>query len=51
MIPHAALRLKQGFGRLIRSRADRGVVVLLDRRVVTRSYGRYFLESLPPAPV
>src|SRR5690606_11540047 len=51
MLPQAALRLKQGFGRLIRSRADRGVVVLLDRRVVTRSYGRYFLESLPPAPV
>jgi len=51
MLPQAALRLKQGFGRLIRSRADRGVVVLLDRRVVTRTYGRYFLDSLPPAPV
>src|SRR5690606_11753132 len=51
MLPQAALRLKQGFGRLIRSRADRGVVVLLGRRIVTRSYGRYLLESLPPAPV
>lgn len=51
MLPHAALRLKQGFGRLIRSAADRGVVVLLDGRVVEKSYGRYFLESLPPAPV
>ncbi|HEY8470645.1 MAG TPA: helicase C-terminal domain-containing protein [Longimicrobiales bacterium] len=51
MLPQAALRLKQGFGRLIRSRTDRGVVVLLDRRVVTRGYGRYLLESLPPAPV
>jgi len=51
MLPHAALRLKQGFGRLIRSAGDRGVVVLLDGRVVTKSYGRYFLESLPPAPV
>ena len=51
MLPHAALRLKQGFGRLIRSRSDRGVVVLLDRRVVEKNYGRYFLESLPPAPV
>ena len=51
MLPHAALRLKQGFGRLIRSRADRGAVLLLDRRVVEKSYGRYFLESLPPAPV
>lgn len=51
MLPHAALRLKQGFGRLIRSRLDRGAVVLLDSRVITKSYGRYFLDSLPPAPV
>ena len=51
MLPHAALRLKQGFGRLIRSRLDRGAVVLLDRRIVAKSYGRYFLNSLPPAPV
>jgi ATP-dependent DNA helicase DinG len=51
MLPHAALRLKQGFGRLIRSRTDRGAVVLLDRRVLDKSYGRYFLSSLPPAPV
>lgn len=51
MLPHAALRLKQGFGRLIRSRADRGAVLLLDRRIVEKGYGRYFLESLPPAPV
>jgi ATP-dependent DNA helicase DinG len=51
MLPHAALRLKQGFGRLIRSTSDRGVVVLLDRRVLDKSYGRYFLDSLPPAPV
>lgn len=50
-LPHAALRLKQGFGRLIRSRSDRGAVVLLDRRVLEKGYGRYFLESLPPAPV
>jgi ATP-dependent DNA helicase DinG len=51
MLPHAALRLKQGFGRLIRSTADRGVVVLLDGRVLEKAYGRYFLDSLPPAPV
>ncbi len=51
LLPHAALRLKQGFGRLIRSRVDRGAVVLLDRRIVERGYGRYFLASLPPAPV
>ncbi len=51
LLPHAALRLKQGFGRLIRSRTDRGAVVLLDRRVLEKSYGGYFLESLPPAPL
>ena len=46
-IPQAALHLKQGFGRLIRSRRDRGVVAVLDRRVVTKRYGREFLETLP----
>ncbi len=51
MLPHAALRLKQGFGRLIRSRSDRGAILLLDRRIVEKGYGRYFLDSLPPAPV
>jgi ATP-dependent DNA helicase DinG len=51
MLPHAALRLKQGFGRLIRSTADRGAVILLDRRVLEKSYGKYLLGSLPPAPV
>lgn len=51
MLPHAAIRLKQGFGRLIRSRMDRGAVVILDSRIVKRSYGRYLLESLPPARV
>ncbi len=50
-LPQAALTLKQGFGRLIRSRADRGVVAILDSRVANKSYGRYFLDSLPPAPV
>jgi ATP-dependent DNA helicase DinG len=50
MLPDAALRLKQGFGRLVRSRDDRGVVALLDPRVARRSYGRYLLASLPPAP-
>jgi len=50
MLPHAVLRLKQGFGRLVRSRNDRGAVVLLDRRVIERGYGKLFLESLPPAP-
>jgi ATP-dependent DNA helicase DinG len=51
MLPHAALRLKQGFGRLIRTRTDRGAVVMLDPRLLTKGYGRYFLSSLPPAPL
>jgi ATP-dependent DNA helicase DinG len=51
MLPHAAIRLKQGFGRLIRSTEDHGVVLLLDGRIVRKSYGRYFLDSLPPAPL
>ena len=46
-LPEAALRLRQGFGRLIRTRTDRGVVVILDRRVVSRRYGQVFLDSLP----
>ncbi|MGH7582922.1 MAG: ATP-dependent DNA helicase [Gemmatimonadales bacterium] len=49
LLPHAALKLKQGFGRLIRGATDVGVVVLLDRRVLTRSYGGILLEGLPPA--
>lgn len=49
LLPHAALKLKQGFGRLIRGATDVGVVVLLDRRVVTRRYGAMLLEGLPPA--
>lgn len=51
MLPHAALRLKQGFGRLIRSQTDRGVVLVLDDRLVTKSYGRYLRESLPDVPI
>jgi ATP-dependent DNA helicase DinG len=46
-IPQAALSLKQGFGRLIRSRLDRGVLALLDNRVLTQRYGRVFFDSLP----
>jgi ATP-dependent DNA helicase DinG len=49
MIPHAALRLKQGVGRLIRSASDRGVIVLADPRVVTKRYGRALVDGLPPA--
>ena len=49
LVPNAALKLKQGFGRLIRSRSDLGAVVLLDRRVVTKRYGAMILEGLPRA--
>lgn len=49
LVPSAALTLKQGFGRLIRSRADRGIVALLDERVSTKGYGKVFLRSLPAA--
>jgi len=49
LLPLAALKLKQGFGRLIRSRSDAGVVLLLDRRAVTRAYGAVILEGLPRA--
>ena len=47
-VPDAVISLKQGFGRLIRSRADRGMLAILDTRIVNKSYGRLFLESLPP---
>ena len=49
MLPHASLRLKQGFGRLIRTSTDRGVVVIGDSRVVTKHYGRGLLAALPEA--
>lgn len=46
-LPQAVIRFKQGFGRLIRSRTDRGVFVVLDRRIVAKRYGTAFLEALP----
>lgn len=46
-LPEAILRFRQGFGRLIRTQADHGVVAVLDRRLLTKSYGRLFLASLP----
>ncbi len=46
-LPQAVIRLKQGFGRLIRTQEDRGVVVILDNRVAVKRYGRKFLNSLP----
>jgi ATP-dependent DNA helicase DinG len=50
-LPSAVLQLRQGFGRLIRTRDDRGVVAILDPRLRSRAYGRAFLASLPPCPV
>jgi ATP-dependent DNA helicase DinG len=49
-LPAAVLQLRQGFGRLIRTRDDRGVVAILDPRLTRRAYGRRFLEALPPCP-
>ena len=47
LLPQAALRFKQGFGRLIRSKSDRGAVLILDSRIINKNYGRVFLKSLP----
>ena len=49
-VPEAVLKLKQGFGRLIRSRNDTGIVAILDPRVLSKPYGRTFLGSLPDCP-
>jgi len=50
-LPEAILKLRQGVGRLIRSQDDRGIVVILDNRVLAKRYGKAFLEALPEAPV
>ena len=50
-LPEAILRFRQGFGRLIRSRTDTGMVVILDNRVVSKSYGKAFLQSIPRCAV
>ena len=50
-VPHAVLRFRQGFGRLIRSKVDRGAVVILDRRIQTANYGDRFLNALPPCSI
>ena len=50
-LPEAILKLRQGVGRLIRTASDEGIVVLLDNRIVTKSYGRAFLGALPECPV
>jgi len=49
-VPEAVLKLRQGIGRLIRTRKDKGIAVILDPRIMTKTYGKTFLEALPPAP-
>lgn len=51
MLPEAILRFRQGFGRLIRTQTDRGVVAILDKRILSKQYGRLFMESLPGCTV
>ena len=46
-VPQAVIKFRQGFGRLIRRKTDRGVVLVLDSRIVRKYYGKLFLESLP----
>ncbi|MFD1018460.1 ATP-dependent DNA helicase DinG [Thalassobacillus hwangdonensis] len=50
-LPHAVLRFKQGFGRLIRSSTDRGIVFVCDQRIIKARYGKYFIESIPEVPL
>src|SRR5262245_9411245 len=50
-LPEAILRLRQGVGRLIRTRSDRGIIVILDNRIMTKPYGRAFMQALPKCPL
>src|SRR5438876_328931 len=50
-LPEAILKLRQGVGRLIRTKSDHGIVVILDNRIVTKPYGRAFMQALPKCPV
>ena len=50
-LPEAILKFRQGIGRLIRSKTDTGIVVILDNRIVTKRYGKAFLASIPKCPV
>ena len=50
-LPEAILKLRQGVGRLIRTKSDRGIIVILDNRIVTKPYGRAFMSALPKCPV
>ena len=50
-IPRAVIKLKQGIGRLIRSKKDRGIIVIMDKRIIEKQYGRYFLKSIEAYPL
>ncbi len=50
-LPEAILKLRQGVGRLIRTKTDQGIIVILDNRIVTKTYGRAFLKALPQCPL
>ena len=50
-LPEAILKLRQGVGRLIRTKSDRGIIVILDNRIVTKPYGRAFMQALPKCPM
>ncbi len=50
-VPQAVIRFKQGFGRLVRTQRDKGIVIVFDRRIVDSRYGKYFLNSLPDTPL
>ena len=50
-LPEAVLKLRQGVGRLVRTKSDHGIVVLLDPRVLSKAYGKIFLKALPSCPV
>ena len=50
-LPEAILKFRQGVGRLIRTRDDTGIIVVLDNRLLTKQYGRAFVEALPKCPI
>ena len=50
-LPEAVIKFKQGFGRLVRTATDKGVVLVTDPRLLSKSYGKLFIESLPKCPV
>jgi len=51
MLPNALLKYRQGFGRLIRNKTDKGVVLVLDNRILTKRYGRFFKDTIPAKTV